>query len=488
MKRSGSLLPGETADVEATVTDPENLEVTLAWSVNCGYYGNINGSEFITPSTTSTTSGPSGTQFSAVMTAPDSLSYPIEYCEITLVATDLEGLFSTATRWVPVAASFEFQLNGVAFGTDGLPLADASMAYTNFACDADGLLTEFTTTDENGQYQFVIDLASCISQYGGFSDLGEIQTSFMFDGRLWESGTWLNDYYYGGNDGGLQSYCTISPDGATVCDVDINLPVLWGPVIGNVYLPADIDPVGLTDIIINSFQGFIFGGYSYSYDFIPLDLLSSPASFGPIMAPVGELFVEHAYQTIDGGEQSQYNNGDNSSTDGVRVDIGNILTTVPIVISIFDTDNLSIPDVEIDFRSFSGMNGPDNEIAIQGTTNVNGEFMANVYLGSLGGNSLNPFHYFSGSRLNADSTKYIDLGGTQECLLEGQLVDVFGVPIADVFFSVFGNTSSTSFLTDNNGDFSTTAIPGYFYIEGQNYQSGNYYGNNQTDNCRPAAG
>lgn len=486
---SGTLLPGETADVEATVTDPENLVVTLAWSVSCGYYGNINGSEFMTPSNAS---GPSGTQFSAVITAPASLSNPIEYCEITLVATDVEGLFSTATRWVPVAASFEFQLNGVVFGTDGLPLADASMTYFNFACDADGLLTEFTTTDENGQYEFIIDLASCISEYDGFSDLGEIQTSFMFDGRSWVSGTSLNNYYYGGNengnDGSSESYCSLAPDGATVCDVDINLPVLWGPVSGDVYLPADIDPVGFTNINISSFQGFIFGGYSYSNDLIPLDLLSSPASFGPVMAPVGELFIGHNYETTDGVLQGQYNNGDNSSTDGSTVDIGNLLTTVPVVISVFDTDNLAIPDVEINFRSSLGSNGPDNEITIQGTTDVNGELMANVYLGSISGNSSNPFHYFSGFRVNADNTKYIDLGGTQECLVEGQLVDVFGVPITNEFFSVFGNTFSTSFATDNNGDFSITATPGYFSIEGQNYQSANYDGNYQIDNCRPVEG
>jgi hypothetical protein len=72
-------------------------------------------------------------------------------------------------------------------------------------------------------------------------------------------------------------------------------------------------------------------------------------------------------------------------------------------------------------------------------------------------------------------------------LVEGQLVDVFGVPIANEVFNVFGNVSTSSFVTNENGYFSATANPGYFQIEGQNYQSG-YFGNNYVDNCRPVAG
>ena len=485
---SGTLLPGETADVVATVTDPEGSNVTLNWSVNCGYYGNNNGSEFMTPSSDS---GASGQQFSAVMTAPDSLSYPIEYCEITLVATDDNDLFSTATRWVTVAASFEFALNGILFGTDGLPLANAPMNYSNWNCDEDNGLQQFTTTDENGQYQFNIDLANCISQEGGFSDLGRLETTYMYDGRSWKSYFELNDYYYGGidggNDGGVQTYCTIAQDGATVCDVDINLPVLWRAVSGDVHLPADIDPAGYSYLNINLFQSSILGGLSFLDDNTSLDLSNSPTSFGPIMAPVGRLFVHHSYQTLAGVGESQWNVLTNSSTDSATVDIGNLLTTVPIVISVFDANNLPMPNVEIDFVSDFGNSSTTNSVIdIEGTTDSNGEYTANAYLGSINGNSLNPFHYYSDYIVEAGSTKYIDLGSTQQCLIEGQLVDVFGEPIANEFFNVFDNFSNTDFVTDGNGYFSTPTTPGYFQIEGQNYHAG--YFNHQIDNCRPVAG
>jgi hypothetical protein len=479
---SGTLLPGETADVMATVTDPENSNVTLDWTVSCGYYGNNNGSEFMTPGTES---GTSGQQFSAVMTAPDSLSYPIEYCEITLVATDANALFSTATRWVPVAASFEFQLNGTVFGIDGLPLANTTVEYINYACYMDNNLFQSTTTDENGQYQLNIDLASCISQEGGYSDLGQVQVAYMYDGRSWQSEFWLNDYYYGGLDARSQDYCSIALDGATLCDIDTNLPVLWGPVSGNVYLSADIDPVGFSAFSMNAYQNSILGGFSVLNDDISLDLSSSPASFGPIMAPVGELFVHHYYRSLGGEGESQSNEGNNSSTDGTAVDIGNLLTTVPVVISVFDATNQPMANVEIDFQS--SIQGTGNVIDIEGTTDSNGEYMANAYLGYLNGNSSNPFRYYGGYVIKAGSTVYIDLGSRQDCLVEGQLVDIFGVPIANEFFNIFGNLSGSNFVTDENGYFSTTANPGYFQIEGQNYQSG-YFGNNYVNNCRPVAG
>jgi hypothetical protein len=400
---SGTLLPGETADVVATVTDPENSDVTLDWSVNCGYHGNNNGSEFMTPSTEN---GTSGQQFSAVMTAPDSLSYPIEYCEITLVATDANALFSTATRWVPVAASFEFQLNGIVFGTDGLPLANTPVEYTNYECDLDNGLFQSTTTDANGQYQFNIDLANCISQEGGFSDLGQLQITYLYDGRSWQTYFWLNDYYYGEIYGGVQNYCSIAQDGATFCDFDLNLPVLWGPVSGDAYLPADIDPAGYSDLYIDT-EGAILGSYSSLNDAITLDLSSSPASFGPIMAPVGVLGVFHSYQLIGGAGEFQWNSHPNSNIDGTTVDIGNLLTTVPVVISVFDATNQPMPNIEIGFQSSLGGIGIGNVIDIEGTTDSNGEYMADAYLGYLSGNSSNPFHYYFGYVIKKQVAQYI---------------------------------------------------------------------------------
>lgn len=480
---SGTLLPSETADVVATVTDPENSNVTLDWSVNCGYYGNNNGSEFMTPSSDS---GASGQQFSAVMTAPDSLSYPIEYCVITLVATDDNDLFSTATLWVPVAASFEYQLNGIVFGTDGQPLANAPVDYYNYDCNVGNDLYQATTTDENGQYQLNIDLANCL-QEGGFIELGQLYISYMYDGRSWQSEFWLNDYYYSEFYDGLQTLCSIEQDGATVCDFDLNLPVLWGPVSGNIYLPADVDQEESSHFYMGSSNYYNYvSSYSSLVETIPLDLSSSPASFGPIMAPVGNVHVGRSYR-INNVWNYQTNNVYNRSTDGVTVDIGNLLTTVPVVISVFDTNNLPLPNVEIDFLS-TFWNNSNNEIDLEGTTDGNGEYMADAYLGNLYGSSANPSHYFFGSVVKAGNTKYIDLGSTQECIVEGQLVDVFGVPIANEFFDVYGNLFFTSFVTDENGYFSTTTNPGYFYIEGQNYQSSDFYGESQIDNCRLVAG
>ncbi|MDU0356042.1 hypothetical protein RS130_21030 [Paraglaciecola aquimarina] len=451
---SGTLLPGETADVKATVTDPENSVVTLDWSVNCGYYGNTNGSEFMTPASDS---GPSGEQFTAVMTAPDTLSYPIEYCKIELVAMDDEGLFSTANRWVPVAASFEFEVSGVLYDTDGLPYANQILDYVNYNC-MDGVdLQDSTVTDASGNYRFNINLASCIDEFQGYGDFGAILVSYEHFGSPWSTEFRIDNSYYGEGENGTLTECSVVADGTTVCEFDLHLPVLWGPVSGEVYMPDDIESADISYFYMNT-SFYDFGAHSSFGGNNLLDLTNSVDAFGPIMAPVGDLHVGHSYRIADEWNY-QNNNVHNYSTDGSVVDLGNLQTTVPVVVTVFDVNNAPLPDINISFTSRFWNNNDGGEIDLSGTTDSNGEFMADAYLGYLNVSSSNPSNYFYGNVSSVSGTKYIDLDSTLSCVVEGKFVDVFGEPIANEEFTTYYNSNSIDFMTDENGNYSITVVP-----------------------------
>lgn len=454
------MLPGESMALSATVTDPENDNVTLNWTSLCGFANASSVGSYSDP----LQDGLSGTNFVNTFNSPDSLNYPVAYCELKLTAIDEDGAASQATRWITVASSFGYQVQGVLFGTDGSPLANTEINYNNWDCDN---LSQTVFTGPNGEYQFDIDFADCIglSEGGGFYyDLGYVYVQFEKSGNQWLISHYINNEINGGN--GPDLGCNALPDGATSCDVDIHLPVLWGPIGGSIQPQPFID-------------GFSLEYYSYiPYDLwmIPIDIQPGATDYGPIQMPVGQ-----GYLSLYSSDFSIWRNHDVQLLNqaGLTVDIGD--GQVPVSVTLFDNSGVPIPGIEISGTSGNGINQSHSEV-----TDSNGNVMFNSSLGRLDLSSNNPFYYFEGSIHSVFEPIVIDLNSTTLCSILVTVYDEFGVPLPNEEFGWNGEFSSGSFITDNVGQFRLDVSAGnvqiyslfdslvglYFYI----------------DNCRPVNG
>ena len=469
------ITPGTDVAVSAVVTDPEGADVSLDWTTECGYYYSTTDNGVISPTNDS---GVSGSVFLANYTAPTTLSYPIESCRITLTATDATGAFSSADKWITVAGSFQYVFEGILYGTDGLPMTETPINYSNFGgCSAE----QFITTDLDGYYHVEIDLASCAENgqnEGGFIDLGSLYVEYSYNGLYWSHDEYINGY------GELQNnICTVEQDASTLCNIDIHLPTLWGPLGGNIYHPATGE---LTNMNISSysFNSNGYGGYGYdSLNWLPINPGSD--SYGPILVPLGEGNIT-AYD-------DSFNNYSNAnytipSTDGVNQDVGE--ASAPVTVTVFDDQGQPLVGVGLSITNYP-QNG-SGSVEYTGVTNGDGQYtelavsMGYLYVRT----TSSPFYYRNTSVSIKDQPVYIDFNSTETCTVTGTFFDQFGQPMPEnemIELYNDGDSNFGSFLsttTNESGEFSIPGVtPGYVYFS-ENYYSGYQY----IDNCRPMNG
>jgi hypothetical protein len=482
-----TLLVGESMEVMATVTDPEGFNVNLDWNVDCGYYGNSNGDESMTPM--SQIGGLSGGTFTSTMTAPSSLSYFVEYCQVSLTATDSVGLTTTADRWVTVAGNYEYQVQGIVYGTDGSPLQNASVYYDNYSCDSQ---SQSTTTDENGMYFLEIDTSQCSddNEYYYFYDLGYLYIDFVVDGLNWSAEFYIsNDGYY--EEGGPGVICEVLPEGETLCQLDINLPTLWGPLSGKVH-----QQVGASNEYLNLYT---YGnGFSDLYLNSPLPI-APDSTYGPIMVPIGQGNIDYRH-TLNAGtpdERTEYNYSyyTMNSLEGTVADVAGDGVEVfsSALVTVFDGGNPATPvenaEVNLNGNSYNGA----GSVSLSGLTDPNGQFMPSslpqLPLGYMNVNALSGTYYFNRQVQVEGEAIMIDLGSSDQCEVKGTIFDEFGVGKENATYewNIYqgNNNNFGSFTTDENGEFSFLVSPGQLDIYSVDFYNYRYLA---IDNCRPIGG
>jgi hypothetical protein len=451
------MLPGEQMQISATVTDPESDNVSLNWTSACGFNGASSDGSYTNP----LQSGLSGTNFVNDFNSPDSLNYPVAYCELTLTATDDEGAQSSANRWITVASSFEYQVQGVLYGTDGLPLAGTEINYQNFTCNN---LSQSVLTGPDGGYQLDINFAECgaFSEFGNiFYDLGSLHIQFEYAGTQWWIQNYIDDVYYG--EFGQDLGCSVLPDGVTTCDEDIHLPVLWGPVSG--------------DIVNSPFtNGFSLEYYGYNYYELymsAIDIPQSATNYGPIMLPIGQ--GQFYLQALD-AQISRFYEVNLLNQAGLTVDLGDGI--VPVTVTLFDDVGVPLPGITINGVSGNGISLNHSQV-----TDTDGSVTFNSSLGYLSVYSVNPYHYFDGFAYSINTPILIDLNSTGLCNIQGTVYDEFGLPLPGLALQWWSGTGGNGQVTtDNNGQFtfSTPATDVNIYPFEDNLAGSYFY----IDNCR----
>ena len=456
-----ALQPGETVDVQAVVTDPESSDVSLSWTVECGYDQNNSGGN-INPGGDG---GSSGTLFSAQVTAPSSLSNPVESCRISLTATDTDGMSATAQYWVYVVGSTMYNFSGTLYGTDGQPLANYTFDYDSNCADPASV-----QTDADGNYYLDVDMVNCLDSYGQYAyvyDLGEFLINYSYDGRDWLRDEYLSNYE--GEGGGTALECTSNADG-TDCLYDIHLPILWGPLSGDILPPASGN---YTDLTINPFNGFDGQSMDSLLDLIPLDNVTM--TYGSIMLPVG-----------NGSMTVQGDTGDSvsllysmPSEDGLVQDIGT--ATAPVTVTVYDDNGQPLPGVNI--TVYEGYWSSSTS----GTTDPNGQFTLDMPLGEFYVYAASPSYFWSGGYVTrANQPVMVDLNSQQTCIITGTAYDQYKVPMSNTLITLYdienyGNEYSGT--TDIDGVFEIIGVPASGYLINDNW----YYGGSEyyIDNCQP---
>lgn len=253
----GDLTIATSTNISALVSDLEGSDVTIGWTAQCYGTGADNG--VLTPAGDS---GPSGSSFISQFTAPPSLSQFYAYCELVITATDAQGNSATAGHWLRIIdPGLSFTVQGVLYGTDGLPLPFQSLELTDWSCE--NPTTLFIQTDGNGAYTLDANGGTC----NGEGYYWQLYTQFEYDSRSWQYYSDLSSCLDGAIEGDLSQ--------ALVCERDIHLPTVWAPISGAVH--------GSTDSIYLDFQ---VSDYPWSY--VGTNVWhGGDASYGPIMAPVG---------------------------------------------------------------------------------------------------------------------------------------------------------------------------------------------------------
>ena len=189
------LSPSEMTPVIASVTDPEGSGINVMWQTQCysyyNYFGSDTGSgdESMSPEGAM---GASGSAFSSDFTAPSALGSPYSYCEITLTATDDEGASSSASQWLDVTApNNALVLEGILYGTDGQPMANAPVDLIDSLSACFGGDTS-AITDDNGLYRFnaVGTGVECFSNNNFGSGQGVLSVPFYYQGADAIEGLW----------------------------------------------------------------------------------------------------------------------------------------------------------------------------------------------------------------------------------------------------------------------------------------------------------
>jgi len=471
---TSNLLVGASANISATVTDPEGTNVKIDWSTDCSWYSQSNPGT-ISPTTQNFTTSPA--VFNASYTAPSTLSYPVEWCRITATATDSDGMSSTAEQWVYVTGSYEYVVEGVLYGTDGQPMPNTTIQYYNYNCTNNQY--QDLVTNDTGHYSLQFNTQNC-SSYEGYYDFGYIYFNYVYDNIERTHYEYLSNYYYTENNG-----CTVQPNAATQCVRDIHLPTIWGPLSGNLYL---VNGAPVTQLAINSYD---YGYNGYGYDYTWLYPEQSATSYGPILVPVGESwFSGYSYDNNYDYNYLSFNVA-MPSTDGVQQDFGD--ATAPVTATLFDGQGGVLANTNISLQNWNCSSSNTNcNTTVEGTTNNDGQFTADLPLGQFYGW---PTNLVSGYGYGVVSTKdqpvTLDVNSSDECSVSGVAYDPAGVPV-DAGITIgawtYGNLNYgyLEAVTGPGGQFTFTGVKaGYFQINDSNYY---YYAWYPIDNCRPVNG
>ncbi|MGR9052312.1 MAG: hypothetical protein ACU84J_06660 [Gammaproteobacteria bacterium] len=470
-----NLTPGASTNVAVTVTDPEGRgDVSIAWTSQCGWYEQNNGGS-ITPGSDS---GASGSQFLAMFTAPDTLTYLYESCRITVTATDADGISASADRWVYVANSYQYTIQGVLYGTDGLPLADTYLNYYNWDCTD---VNQSVMTDQNGNYRFDIDLTACAYQSDGsyYSYLGYIYFPYEYQAQSMYHYEYIDNFNYYQN-----GICTVQPDSSTLCQYDIRLPTAWAPLSGDLYPPAG---VAFSNLYLNSWN---YGYYSYGYDELWIGNIND-SSYGPLWMPLGQGSV----QAYDSNYQSWwYTPYQLPNVDGNVQDIGD--ATAPVTVKLFDEQGTPMPGVEVTLSGYSSSTG---SVSSTGTTDAQGEYTVSLPLGFVSASTSSNQVYYgwgAGYARIKDQPVFIDIGGPDTCNVTGTAFNSLGLPETEgVSIEAYNYSWSSAYYdsylqawTDIDGRYLFTGVrPGEFAFTfgTSNYWWSYYY---YIDNCRSTDG
>lgn len=470
---TSNLLVGASANVNATVTDPEGTNVKIDWSTECSWYETSNPGT-ISPNSQGFTASPA--VFNASYTAPGTLNYPVEWCRISATATDSDGMSSSAEQWVYVTGSFEYVVEGILYGTDGQPLPDTPMQYSNYNCSNNQY--QDLVTDANGHYSLQFNTQNC-SGGEGYYDFGYVDVNYVYDNIQRTHNEYLNNYYYTENNG-----CTVQLNAATQCVRDIHLPTVWGPLSGNLY---PVNGVPITQLEIQTYN---YGYGSNGYDYFWVYPEQSAANYGPIMVPVGQGWM-YGYGYDNNSNYGYANlNFVMPSTDGVHQDFGD--ATAPVTATVFDGQGGVLPGVAISAQSWGCLNSNSCNTTVEGITDSQGQFTAALPLGQFyGAATQSDFGtgYGYGYVTTKDQPVTLDINSPDECTVSGVAYDLAGAPVdAGVTIGAYNygdflnNYGYLEAVTGPGGQFTFTGVKaGYFQIYGGNY---NYYAWYPIDNCR----
>ncbi|QPK62814.1 hypothetical protein IVG45_18580 [Methylomonas sp. LL1] len=475
---TSNLLVGASANVNATVTDPEGTNVKVNWSTECSWYEQGNPGT-ISPASQDFTASPA--LFNATYTAPGTLSYPVEWCRITATATDSDGMSSSAEQWVYVTGSYQYEVEGILYGTDGQPLPNTLMQYSNNNCNNNG--SQEVTTDGNGHYSVQFNTQNC-SGGEGYYDLGYMTINYSHDNTQRTRSEYLNNYYYS-----EINSCSVQANAATQCHHDIRLPTVWGSLSGNLYPPQG-----------EAFQWLNINSYQYSYGYNGSDYTwiyfdQAQSSYGPISVPVGQGYM-YGYTNTGSYDNSQ--NFMMPSTQGQHQDFGD--ATAPVTLTAFDGQGGVLPGISVTGTSYGCTSNNNCNTSFTGVTDNQGQLTSPLPLSQFYGSAVYPnvgTRYNYGYVTTKDQPVNLDINSPDSCKVIGVAYGGNGQPLGEGFSinawsdgNYYYNQNwdgNLQAVTDANGQFVFTDVkPGYFYFTHDNYYFG--YTNYSIDNCRPVNG
>ncbi len=449
----GDLTIGASTNISALVTDLEGSDVTIGWTAQCSGTGADNG--VLTPAGDI---GSSGSSFTGQFMAPPALSQFYAYCELVITATDAQGNSSTASHWLRIVdPTLSFTVQGVVYGTDGLPLPFQSLELTDWSCDNPAILS--VQTDENGAYTLDASGGTCSGE--GYS--WQLYTTFEHDSRNWEYYSDLSSCLDGAIEGDLSQ--------TLVCERDIHLPTVWAPMSGVVH--------GSTNSISLDFQ---VSDYPWAYigTFLEHD---GSAGYGPVRVPVSSYGWGYIWDPAS--NTSSYRSFQVLSTEGVIVDFG--LASGTATITAYDNDGAPLTNATVTGWVGEGVTAIDASLDEFGQLQLIDVPLGRLWLTVTAADG--SIYYGYGILNVADEHIDIDINSPDSCVISGVAYDLFGqvAPGVDITAQAYsGNSWSTSTtVSDGVGAFSLTGrfSGGYNYI----YQGSEDYwsGYNTINNCRP---